>query len=359
MKLEFKLGTLKSLFLIFLYSMIIYSCEQEEDTDKKNYINFNNQNLQLSNGIIREYGQIRGDALGYNFDITINSSQIVYDSIANNFIGNGTQVHFELYSNSSSEIFEGTYYFNQEEEQIPFTFNNSYIADNYIFVPESGIKSEINQGTITVSKSGEKYIIEFNCFAQEYPVKGKFESTFISYKRDKFEKLKNYIISEDQIHDLDYGIRACAGQIVNNSDVNFIEMFLYSRTIDFSPVSGFSQSGNLLYFEIFSKDYSILPSGSYTFNNTSSTPLPFTFYFGLLFTDFNFSSNNYIGEVIAQGTLNIEYDNVTGIYKMNIDCITASGKNIKAQFINRLDFYKLVFDKKKNSFGINSEFLTK
>lgn len=344
-------------FLLFLLlsQVLIFSCEEEE-VNKSNIITLNNKNLHLENSIIRNYGQIRAEPTGYNFDITINSSEIIYDTITNHFTGIGSQIHIELFCNSNAVINEGKYYFDVDKSLIPFTFNNSYITDNYNFGSDSGIKYFINQGEIKIIKSEESYILEINCMAQGYSVIGRFVINSEILNRDRFEKLQNYIAFNNRLFDLDYGIRACAGEVTINDDVNFIEMFLYSKTIEFSPTLGFSQSGNLLYFEIFSESYSNIASGTYTFNNSSTAPDPYTFYFGLLFTNFNFSSNNFVGQVIKDGKIYVDYNNVTGIYKINIDCITESGLSVKAQFINRLDFYKLILEKMKTSWGISLEF---
>ncbi len=149
------------------------SCDKTS-TSKKNYIQYNNKQYDLSQGIM-----LPGDSLdkstevgtiGHSINLllmssgfTIHESNGMVDSIS----GKGTAIVFEVYSNSSDKIDDGQYVFDSLSFAQPGTFDYADAVFDYDILTEEGTEVEMNAGTLTVKKSGNDYEFTFDCKAYD------------------------------------------------------------------------------------------------------------------------------------------------------------------------------------------------
>ena len=98
---------------------------------------------------------------GYSFGIDLYSNNfetLGYEEGTENRLGNGHFVALDLYSNSLTEITDGTYYYNRQ--RIAGNFNN---GEFLIFNNGKALydENEIESGKVTVEKNGNIYKISF------------------------------------------------------------------------------------------------------------------------------------------------------------------------------------------------------
>lgn len=153
---------------------------------------------------------------------------------------------------------------------------------------------------------------------------------------------KNYITYDGVTKAISAGLLdyyGSAGLSSYNFDVTLYGGFKYSQT------TGFSGTGNYIYFELFSSSSTELVSGTYTFDATESMA-PNTFDIGEL--AFGYSIADETADVykeIISGTAKVQKDGTT--YTINIDCTASDGKKITGYYKGSLSYDDLSSDIKK------------
>ena len=161
---------------IAVIALFLFSCNKDEDDNKKSAFLLSEVEYELTNGFIESYGLLGVDE-GYNYDITLTADGFEYNYDINDVTGTGNKVFFELYSLSDEGITNGTYQFDSSESGDEGTFGAGYAIT-------VGATAQFNvaSGSLTVNKSGNTYTISFECTTVEgYPLTGyyKGEAEFI------------------------------------------------------------------------------------------------------------------------------------------------------------------------------------
>ncbi len=155
----------KIFYLFFAVAMVLSSCGNDDDGGSDNGVKgkmqIGSENYNLKSGTIENYGE-SDDGTTYNFDIELYSEDINSIDDESSLTGlNISSVYFELWSENSSNLADGTYTYDDNYGQNAFTFTDSEITIDYSFFAEDGTYYEINSGEIEVSKNGSTYDITF------------------------------------------------------------------------------------------------------------------------------------------------------------------------------------------------------
>jgi hypothetical protein len=153
------------------FSTLIYSCkddsssnDQTNTNDPTGIITWDDVNFTVTKGIIEEYGIIE-DGI-YNFDLTLFTDGVTYDGNEGEWSGKGSILYFEMYSPDSTDLANGTYTFDFNDEK-PFTMSDGVALYEYIPAADSVIKeAAITAGSVVVSKSNNQYVITLDCTSQ-------------------------------------------------------------------------------------------------------------------------------------------------------------------------------------------------
>lgn len=172
-----KTNYLKVLAMFFaVFGMITFtSCDDDDDDDKTNYFMLGEMEGVLDKGYLEYYG-MWNETSGYNFDISLVSSDLSMDGET----GIGDVAYFELFSESATELKSGIYTYNETYEAYTFDYGGFDINFN-IETEESDEYGEMTAGTVEIAKSGEKYTIEFSGTASGKSVKGHYSGSLMYY----------------------------------------------------------------------------------------------------------------------------------------------------------------------------------
>lgn len=130
--------------------------------DRVNGFNYLAVNYPLDGGVIQYYGMPEGGS-AYNFDITLFSSGITYNSNSGTFDGKGHIVYFELFSQSPGELVSGTYTFDSSGAGSHTTVTKGNFGMNVNFINDTGVILHVVSGSVTVERDGFEYNIGFSC----------------------------------------------------------------------------------------------------------------------------------------------------------------------------------------------------
>lgn len=182
MKIERKILT------ITLLSLIIFAgCKKESKVNTSdNYIKYNNQTYQIDKGVIENWGKGDFDE-GYNIDLTLFSdglTPVEIGGMITSASGNGHVIYFEMFTNSSTQLDNGTYDYDWSYEA--GTFDYGWILINYNGdLDDAEIDQDIEDGTVTINKSGDTYEITINCTDEDgKSVTGYYKGTLKYYDYD-------------------------------------------------------------------------------------------------------------------------------------------------------------------------------
>lgn len=184
-----RITILNAVAIIMLSATFVFtSCSSDDDDKTTNYIEYNGEQDDLTKGTLEYYGM--GEGTGYNFDITLLSPNISWETET----GVGSGVYFELFSSSETELPSGTYTFSQTQN--PLTFDDGGFIFNFNIATEEGIDEDITDGTVKITNGGSTYTIEFNCTSTSgKTVKGHYSGalTYEDFSDMKAAKIKKSI----------------------------------------------------------------------------------------------------------------------------------------------------------------------
>lgn len=148
-----------SLFILLVLS--IFSCKKEETI--VNYFEYEQIKYEIDEGIIESYGKINPEDPGYNYDISLFSTGIVFNSLEGSFSGSGNIIVLQMYSNLESNFSLGTYTFDSSGDKNPFTFDLGRFGLFVNMDEQSGTIILVNSGSIVISKDEDSWSFTFNC----------------------------------------------------------------------------------------------------------------------------------------------------------------------------------------------------
>jgi hypothetical protein len=191
---------MKRLPFLMLLSFIVMgglfsSCSDDDDKAADNKVTFDRKEFDLAWGLLDKYGKSNPVDNTYNIDLTLISSGLIYDETNGELTGKGSGIYFEIFSESPTELLEGTYEYAVEDAAKPFTFDNGGIAYNFDAEQEdSELEFEITNGTVEVKKYGETHEITIKCTGENGEIiSGYYKGTlmFIDQEDDGFEAVTN------------------------------------------------------------------------------------------------------------------------------------------------------------------------
>ena len=153
--------SLTSYLLLALFVLSFASCEKEEP--ESNHFEYELIKYEIDEGMIESYGKLNPDATGYNFDVTLYSTGIVFNPGDGSFTGSGNIVILEMFSESKDELKAGTYTFDNLGSMDPYTFDIGRFGLFVNMDEQTGTIILANSGTIKVSQSGDSWTFDFNC----------------------------------------------------------------------------------------------------------------------------------------------------------------------------------------------------
>lgn len=161
---------------------ILVSCEKEEPVH--NAFEYELIKYEIDEGMIEAYGKLSPDVSGYNFDVTLFSTGIVFDPLAEEFSGLGNIVILQMYSESPDGLVSGTYNYDLSGEMDPLTFDIGRFGLFVNMDEQSGTIILANSGTVKVSKSGDDWTFVFDCMTMSNKsITGTFTGNLDSYNR--------------------------------------------------------------------------------------------------------------------------------------------------------------------------------
>jgi len=159
---------MKQILLLSL-AFVLISCSNDDENNNENpnltdnFLTIGSTNYELKGGSIEDYGEYEAGI--FNFDIVLITTSV-------NFIGGEfmpedqvySGIYFELFTDNQGDLAVGTYTQVALEDIGAQTFEYSEIAQNVEFEDEddSGIFSELVEGSIDIISNGPEYELEFN-----------------------------------------------------------------------------------------------------------------------------------------------------------------------------------------------------
>lgn len=153
-------GYIKYCFAV-LFILLLFSCKKETPT--ANYFEYEMSKYPVDIGMIEGYGKLEPEVTGYNFDVTIHSSGILFSAIDESYSGYGNIIYLEMFSGSADQLSPGTYNFDNAGSMDPMTFDIGRFGMYVDMDEQSGTIILANSGSVTVSKTGEIWTLIFNC----------------------------------------------------------------------------------------------------------------------------------------------------------------------------------------------------
>lgn len=181
------------LLAAFVTPLFFVSCSDDDDDNGNghadgNHFTYDGNTYELSQGLLVYYGQWDGE--GFNFDVDLYSEGIVFPDDEEEWAsGSGYNIYFELFSPDADDLKPGTYEFDEEGTQDPFTFNWADFSIDLNFDDQSGTFIDIIGGTVEVAKSGSNYILTIEVIAEDNkPVTGYYNGPLMRFDDDDWDK---------------------------------------------------------------------------------------------------------------------------------------------------------------------------
>jgi hypothetical protein len=150
-------------YLIAIVLLIVLSFTGcKKNNLPESYFTYKDKTYELNDGILEYWGSTTAGE-GYNFDISLFSSGLYYDTNAETLVGSGEMVYFETFSPSDLELSPGTYYFNDVEIGDTLTFDKGQFWINLDIASESGTLVFASGGNLDISVNGAEYELTFEC----------------------------------------------------------------------------------------------------------------------------------------------------------------------------------------------------
>jgi len=144
-------------------------CKKDGNPEISNFLKINEQEYELSQGIIEDRGMDGPYFLhkGYNTDLTLYSEGLTLHTDEQGglyFSGRGNAIYLAMFSTSGEALDEGDYEFTITQPYQVGTFYYGYYIINYDAETRvSELEDAIAIGTVSVSVKGREFSISLNC----------------------------------------------------------------------------------------------------------------------------------------------------------------------------------------------------
>ena len=169
------------------------SCSDDDDKAADNKVTFDGKEFDLAWGLFDKYGKLSPGDNAYNIDLILVSSGFNYDETNDEITGKGSDIYFEMFSESPTELLEGTYEYAVDDAAEPFTFDDGDLVYNIdADQEECELEHTIKSGTVEVKKDGETYEITIKCTGENGEIiSGYYKGTlmYVDQENDEFESI--------------------------------------------------------------------------------------------------------------------------------------------------------------------------
>jgi hypothetical protein len=178
--------------VLLLILILCAGCKKDtREASNDNYIKYDGEKYPIDKGVLENFG-LYDDS--YNLDLSLYSNSVIPIEDEGELIGaNGTgnAIYFEMFSSSSTQLTNGSYYFSYSEEA--GTYDYGIVHVNYNFNTHVGeIAQYIESGTVTVAKIGDIYEITINCTDEDgKSVTGYYKGTLTWYNSGLIKSTKS------------------------------------------------------------------------------------------------------------------------------------------------------------------------
>ncbi|WP_124979152.1 hypothetical protein [Nonlabens xiamenensis] len=152
----------KSFLLTAFVVVSLISCSSDDDggssSSATGSFSVDGSSYSLNKGVVLNYGE--GPTGIYNFDISLFSNGVNLDE-AGEASGMGDVIYFELWTDQSSGLKEGTYSFSNSTEDFAITVL-SYGLDCNSQTEMCATEAEGEDGTLSISRDGNRYTLTFS-----------------------------------------------------------------------------------------------------------------------------------------------------------------------------------------------------
>ncbi|NOQ26276.1 MAG: hypothetical protein GQ564_13005 [Bacteroidales bacterium] len=153
---------------IFLISILLISCEQEEDTSN-GYVIVNNVKYKLSWGILENHGK-ESNYSDFCYVLRLLSTGIDIqeeEGTVESLIGSGHYFSISVFSNLDDKLALGEYVYDENETEKSGTIGHASVRLNFDSYAESEQYFPSQSGSFTVESNDNIYKIEFDFFTDE------------------------------------------------------------------------------------------------------------------------------------------------------------------------------------------------
>ena len=172
---------------MLLISLILVSCENEDNEDKKNYLRIGETEYNLSSGLLDDNGPYR-DVMedfqydGYNLDLKLVSSGITI-STDEGLSGTGLMIAFEMFSSEEGKLSEGTYVYEDTKPYSTGTYDWAVYLTNWPLEESSNDEWVNITGKVAIERNGSEYEIDIDCTDKNgKSIKGYYKGNLHYYK---------------------------------------------------------------------------------------------------------------------------------------------------------------------------------
>ena len=169
---------LLSIIFIAVLGTVTTSCSSDDDNIPAvtiaNEVTYDGNTYTLSKGFLEDYGD-NGNG-SYDFDVTLVSSGINYDSTNAAFTGSGQVLYLDLNSDNMAALSNGTYNFSTT--RTAFSLVNAVVVVDFDATAQTGTGVQATGGSVVLTKDGTEYTILVECtIASGDTISGSYEGT--------------------------------------------------------------------------------------------------------------------------------------------------------------------------------------
>jgi hypothetical protein len=166
-----------SIIFIAALATVTTSCDPDDDIAAvalANEVTYDGSTYALSKGFLEDYGD-NGNG-SYDFDVTLVSSGINYDSTNAEFTGSGQVLYLDLNSDSMAGLSNGTYNFSTARTE--FSLLTAVVVVDFDATAMTGTGVQATGGNVVLTKNGTQYTILVECtIASGGTISGSYEGT--------------------------------------------------------------------------------------------------------------------------------------------------------------------------------------